>query len=120
MSLRDLQTNLRLPFAKHIFTVFEQTLDYVPAGKATCTGAVIRPEIFQGERKEGLRIAGLTGEKPVFIVMGGSQGSAVLNNAVRNELETILENFEVIHLCGKGNIDESLESTRRVTHNLNT
>ena len=110
-----LANKLALPFAKHIFTVFEQTLDYVPAGKATCTGAVIRPEIFQGDRKEGLRIAGLTGEKPVFIVMGGSQGSAVLNNAVRKELATILKKYEVIHLCGKGNIDESLESTKGYT-----
>lgn len=110
-----LANKLALPFSKHIFTVFEQTLDYVPAGKATCTGAVIRPEIFQGDRKEGLRIAGLTGEKPVFIVMGGSQGSAVLNNAVRKELDTVLEKFEIIHLCGKGNIDESLEHRKGYT-----
>ena len=110
-----LANKLALPFAKHIFTVFEQTLNYVADGKATCTGAVIRPEIFQGDRKEGLRIAGLTGEKPVFIVMGGSQGSAVLNNAVRKELATILDKYEVIHLCGKGNIDESLESTKGYT-----
>lgn len=110
-----LANKLALPFSKHIFTVFEQTLDYVPAGKATCTGAVIRPEIFQGDRNEGLRIAGLTGEKPIFIVMGGSQGSALLNNAVRKELNTMLEHFEIIHLCGKGNIDESLEQMKGYT-----
>lgn len=110
-----LANKLALPFSKHIFTVFEQTLNYVPAGKATCTGAVIRQEIFQGDRKEGLRIAGLTGEKPVFIVMGGSQGSAVLNNAVRKELDTLLKRFEIIHLCGKGNIDESLEQMKGYT-----
>src|SRR5690606_5935335 len=110
-----LANKLALPFSKHIFTVFEQTLNYVPAGKATCTGAVIRQEIFQGERKEGLRIAGLTGEKPVFIVMGGSQGSAVLNNAVRKEAASILEHYEIIHLCGKGNIDESLEKMKGYT-----
>ncbi|MFC5603390.1 undecaprenyldiphospho-muramoylpentapeptide beta-N-acetylglucosaminyltransferase [Sporosarcina koreensis] len=110
-----LANKLALPFSKHIFTVFEQTLDYVQAGKATCTGAVIRPEIFQGDRKEGLRIAGLTGEKPVFIIMGGSQGSAMLNNAIRKEMDTILDHFEIIHLCGKGNIDESLEQTKGYT-----
>lgn len=104
-----LANKLALPFSNHIFTVFEQTLSYLPNGKATCTGAVIRPEIFSGIRKEGLRIAGLTGEKPVFIVMGGSQGSAVLNDAVRKDLDTILKSFEVIHLCGKGNTDDSLE-----------
>ncbi|MCM3709656.1 undecaprenyldiphospho-muramoylpentapeptide beta-N-acetylglucosaminyltransferase [Sporosarcina luteola] len=110
-----LANKLALPFSKHIFTVFEQTLDYVPAGKATCVGAVIRPEIFQGARKEGLRIAGLTGEKPIVIVMGGSQGSALLNNAVRKELDAVLDRFEIIHLCGKGNIDESLEQMKGYT-----
>ena len=67
---------MALPFSNHIFTVFEQTLNYVPAGKATCSGAIIRPELFNGVREEGLRIAGLSGEKPVLIIMGGSQGSA--------------------------------------------
>ncbi|WP_336824794.1 undecaprenyldiphospho-muramoylpentapeptide beta-N-acetylglucosaminyltransferase [Sporosarcina sp. USHLN248] len=110
-----LANKIALPFSNHIFTVFEQTLQYVPEGKSTCTGAVIRPEIFEGVRKEGLRITGLTGEKPVFIIMGGSQGSAVLNAAVRKELPTLLKRFEVIHLCGKGNIDEALEYTAGYT-----
>ncbi|MDW0113728.1 undecaprenyldiphospho-muramoylpentapeptide beta-N-acetylglucosaminyltransferase [Sporosarcina saromensis] len=104
-----LANKLALPFSNHIFTVFEQTLEYVPAGKATCTGAVIRPEIFTGDRNEGLRIARLSGTKPVVIVMGGSQGSAILNEAVRKDLDELLEMFEIIHLCGKGNIDETLE-----------
>lgn len=104
-----LANKLALPFAKHIFTVFEQTLKHVPVDRSTCTGAVIRPEIFEGERKEGLRIAGLKGEKPVFIVTGGSQGSAILNETVREGLDGLLEKFEIIHLCGKGNIDEALE-----------
>ncbi|MBD7983314.1 undecaprenyldiphospho-muramoylpentapeptide beta-N-acetylglucosaminyltransferase [Sporosarcina sp. Sa2YVA2] len=104
-----LANKLALPFAKHIFTVFEQTLEHVPTDKATCTGAVIRPEIFQGNRKEGLRIARLTGEKPVFIITGGSQGSAILNETIRKDLNLLLERYEIIHLCGKGNIIEELE-----------
>ncbi|MBO1913810.1 glycosyltransferase, partial [Microvirga sp. 3-52] len=42
-----LANKMSLPFSNHIFTVFEQTLEYVPSGKATCTGAIIRPELFQ-------------------------------------------------------------------------
>ncbi|MEK3934520.1 undecaprenyldiphospho-muramoylpentapeptide beta-N-acetylglucosaminyltransferase [Sporosarcina sp. FSL W7-1349] len=105
-----LANKLALPFSNHIFTVFEKTLDYVPAGKATCTGAVIRPELFHGVREEGLRYAGLDGLKPVLLIMGGSQGSAVINDALRKELPGILDRYDVIHLCGKGNIDEELES----------
>ncbi len=50
----------------------------MPTGKATCTGAIIRPELFQGVKEEGLRITGFNGGKPIIIVMGGSQGSAVI------------------------------------------
>ena len=105
-----LANKLALPFSNHIFTVFEQTLDYVPEGKATCSGPIIRPELFEGDAIDGLRIAGLSGDKKVLIVMGGSQGSAVLNKALREDLSIIMQTFDVIHLCGKGNIDESLEN----------
>ena len=105
-----LANKLALPFSHHIFTVFEETLAYVPASKSTCSGAIIRPELFLGKREEGLRIAGLSGEKPVFIIMGGSQGSVLINDALRLELPSILESYDVIHLCGKGHIDILLES----------
>lgn len=107
-----LANKLALPFSNHIFTVFEETLQHVPNEKATCSGAIIRPELFDGVKEEGLRIAGFTGEKKILIVMGGSQGSAILNEALRNDLSTVTQNFDVIHLCGKGNSDETLENTR--------
>ena len=75
-----------LPFSNHIFTVFEKTLNYVPQGKATCSGAIIRPELFLGDKEKGLQIAGFNGEKPIIIVMGGSQGSSILNEAIRKDL----------------------------------
>ena len=113
-SHQDLPIKLHLPFSNHIFTVFEQTLEYVPTGKATCSGAIIRPELFKGVKEEGLRIAGFNGDKPILIVMGGSQGSAILNEAIRKDLESITTTFDVIHLCGKGNIDKSLREIPRV------
>jgi len=103
-----LANKMSLPFSNHIFTVFEETLNYVPQGKATCSGAIIRPELFQGDKEKGLQIAGFNGEKPVIIVMGGSQGSSILNEAIRNDLQRITSIFDIIHLCGKGNLDSSM------------
>ena len=40
--------------------------------------------------------------------MGGSLGSVAINNAVRGALDELLDTFQVCHLCGKGNLDESL------------
>lgn len=110
-----LANKMALPFSNHIFTVFEETLSYVPGLKSTCSGAIIRPELFNGVREDGLRIAGLSGQKPVLIIMGGSQGSVILNEAVRKDLSAILISFNVIHLCGKGNHDETLEGVSGYT-----
>lgn len=110
-----LANRLALPFSNHIFTVFEETLQHVPTGKATCSGSIIRPELYNGLKEEGLRIAGFKGDKPVLIVTGGSQGSMVLNGALREDIESIIQTFDVIHLCGKGNIDESLENFKGYT-----
>lgn len=105
-----LANKLAVPFATHVFTVFEQTLNYVPKVKATCSGAVIRPELFSGNKEKGLSFVEFDGTKPVLIIMGGSQGSKLVNNAVRKELAAITEIFDVIHLCGKGHLDESLSA----------
>ncbi|MBB4826040.1 UDP-N-acetylglucosamine--N-acetylmuramyl-(pentapeptide) pyrophosphoryl-undecaprenol N-acetylglucosamine transferase [Sporosarcina luteola] len=110
-----LANKLALPMSNHIFTVFEETLKYVPAGKSTCTGPVIRPELFHGDREEGLRLTGLTGEKPIVLIMGGSQGSVVLNEAVRKEIDQIVEKFDIIHLCGKGHFDKELARVKGYT-----
>ncbi len=47
--------------------------------------------------------------KPVLMIIGGSQGSAVVNDAMRGILPELLKTFQVIHLCGKGKLDSSLD-----------
>lgn len=45
-------------------------------------------------------------DKPVILVVGGSSGSKFINDAVRGLLDDLLANYQIIHLCGKGNIDK--------------
>ena len=40
------------------------------------------------------------------MIVGGSTGAAALNEAVRNLLPTLLKNYQIIHLCGKGKAAE--------------
>lgn len=47
-------------------------------------------------------------KKPVLLAMGGSLGSKKINDALRANLSTLLAEFDIIHICGKGNIDPSL------------
>ena len=42
------------------------------------------------------------------MVIGGSLGAVAINNAVRELLPKLLQKYQVIHICGKGHLDEKL------------
>lgn len=104
-----LANKIALPFASHIFTVFKETVKHLPNDKATCTGSIIRQQLFEGNRERGLAYCGFTADKKVLLIMGGSLGSVVINEAVRENLTQLREHYQIIHLCGKGNVNQSLE-----------
>ncbi|AYC29455.1 undecaprenyldiphospho-muramoylpentapeptide beta-N-acetylglucosaminyltransferase [Paenisporosarcina cavernae] len=101
-----LANKIAMPFAKHIFTVFHETLEYVDQSKATCSGAVIREELLVGNRLNALKKVGFSGNKAVLFVMGGSQGSDVLNGAIRSNLSILQNTYDIIHLCGKDKVSK--------------
>lgn len=105
-----LANRIALPFASHVFTVFKETMQHLPSDKSTCTGSIIRSQLFTGNVERGLELCGFTPDKKVILVMGGSLGSVVVNDALRNNLQYLLKNFHIIHLCGKGNIDSRFEN----------
>ena len=95
--------------AKKICCNFPETLAMLPEGKAVLTGTPIRGELFTGDRARGLEICGFTEDQPVLMIMGGSQGSVSVHNAVRGNLAKQIENFKSVHQCGKGKFDENLK-----------
>ncbi len=105
-----LANKISIPSATKVCCNFPETLAHLPKGKAVLTGSPIRKELLSGNRNAALSFTGLKGDKPVILIIGGSLGSVVINNAVRSVLPELLKSFHVIHLCGKGKIDESLTS----------
>jgi UDP-N-acetylglucosamine--N-acetylmuramyl-(pentapeptide) pyrophosphoryl-undecaprenol N-acetylglucosamine transferase len=91
---------------------FPETLKYLPEGKGVLTGSPIRQQLLHGDRQKALEFTGLPGEKPILLIIGGSLGSVFINNAVRGAIDELLERFEIIHLCGKGNLDHSLDGKK--------
>lgn len=69
-----------------------------------CVGPPVRRELFSGDRARGLRKYRFDGNKPVLLVLGGGSGSRALNEAVRRNLGRLLPKFDILHLCGKGNL----------------
>lgn len=91
---------------------FPETVNSLPKDKAVLTGTPIRQELLSGDPEEGRRFCGFTPDKPVLMVIGGSLGAASVNQHIRSILPQLLEEFQVIHLCGKGKTDESLAGTK--------
>ena len=91
-----------IPAAKKVCANFPETMKYLPEEKAVLAGTPIREELFTGNKIAGLDFCGFTANKPVLMIVGGSTGAAALNEAVRNLLPTLLREYQIIHLCGKG------------------
>ena len=84
----------------------------LPAKKAVLTGSPIRQELSQGDKKAAYELCGFDDSKPVIMVVGGSLGSAAINQAVRDILPELLKDFQVVHLCGKEKVDNLLLTTK--------
>lgn len=105
-----LANKLSLAFCTKICCNFPETVKYLPKDKAILTGCPIREELLTGNKESGLRLTGFHDAKPVLLVMGGSLGSVKVNQAVRTILPDLLKEYQIVHLCGKGNLDETLTS----------
>lgn len=103
-----LANKISLPFATKICVSFPETMQKVNRKKAVLTGSPIREEIFKGDKEKGYKFTKFNKQKPVITIMGGSLGAEALNRSVRNILDNLLNNYQIVHLCGKGKIDETL------------
>lgn len=107
-----LANKIAIKGAKKVCCNFPETMKYLPADKAVLTGSPIRRELFSGNAGNAIRLCNFKDHsKPVLLIIGGSLGSKIVNEAVRKVLPELLEKFYVIHLCGKGNLDNSLSGT---------
>ena len=104
-----LANKLSIPSATKVCCNFPETLTHLPERKAILTGSPIRQELLSGDKYKAKEFLKFTSDKPVIMVVGGSLGSVAVNEAVRGILPELLETFQVIHLCGKGKLDESLK-----------
>ncbi len=106
-----LANRLALGSAMRVCTTFPETAGHLGA-KARHTGTPIRAALYEGDAERGMQLCGWQREGlPVLMSMGGSQGAGAINAALRSALPRLLRSFRVVHLCGKGNMDESLKAT---------
>lgn len=103
-----LANKLSIPSATKVCCNFPETLKYLPKDKAVLTGSPIRAELLSGNRERARELCHFTADKRVILVIGGSTGSQFINTTIRESLPELCKHYQIIHLCGKGNLDESL------------
>ena len=104
-----LANKIAIPAAQKVCCNFPETLQYLPADKAVLTGSPIRAELLSGNRLRAMDLCHFTTAKKVILVVGGSTGSQFINTTIREMLPELLKYYQIIHLCGKGNLNSSLE-----------
>jgi len=100
-----LTNKLSMPFARKVCYTFPESAKHIPEDKGVLTGLPIRKALLEGNRAMGRMICRFEDDKPVLMVIGGSQGAVRINEAVRKCLKTLLKDFNICHICGKGNVD---------------
>ena len=110
-----LANRLSIPFATKVCVTFPETVKHLAkyATKVKHTGLPIRPDILRGNAEKGRELCGFNADSPVLFVVGGSTGSAKVNQAIRSVLDTLTQTYQVVHACGKGNLDSNLNEYPR-------
>ncbi|MDE7158042.1 MAG: UDP-N-acetylglucosamine--N-acetylmuramyl-(pentapeptide) pyrophosphoryl-undecaprenol N-acetylglucosamine transferase, partial [Clostridiales bacterium] len=98
-------TKLAAKKCRFVLTSFPETAKLFKNGKYV--GSPIRKELLNGERSRARRKYMFSESKPVLLILGGGSGSKAINDAVRKYLPELLKEFQILHLCGKGNLLEN-------------
>jgi UDP-N-acetylglucosamine--N-acetylmuramyl-(pentapeptide) pyrophosphoryl-undecaprenol N-acetylglucosamine transferase len=97
-----LANRLSLPFARKVCLTFEASRQYVGNQKSILTGLPVREAIHFGKKETAYQLTGFSPDKPVLLIMGGSQGAKAINEVIREDLDRLVREFQICHLCGAG------------------
>jgi UDP-N-acetylglucosamine--N-acetylmuramyl-(pentapeptide) pyrophosphoryl-undecaprenol N-acetylglucosamine transferase len=101
-----LANTIAVPFATHLFTTFPPT--YVPKIAYTVSGLPLRASIYLADKDRGKKYLGITNEKPVLLVLGGSLGAGAINTFIQKNLDELLAQFTVVHCTGVGKLNTAI------------
>ena len=91
-------------YSKKVLTSFPETAKELKNGEYV--GSPIRQSLFNFNKEFALKYFGFSGKKPIILLTGGSQGARAINSVFRTALPNLLPKYDVIHICGKGNLEK--------------
>lgn len=92
---------------KKVLTAFPETAEKISNGE--CVGIPLKKSLYtEIDKQKTIKEFNLSGKKPILLITGGSQGAQKINQTVYSALPNLLSKFEIIHICGKGNINDKI------------
>ena len=96
-------------FAQKIAISYPEAADSFPKqkemGKVAYTGNPVRKEIILPLSKGANELLNLEEGIPTIFVIGGSQGSQLINDVIIDSIGDLITKYQVIHQTGKNNFD---------------
>jgi len=103
-----LANRLSYPFVKKICVTTAATKTHFKRQeKLMVTGSPIRSMLLAGDKARGLAFCKFESSIPCLLMIGGSLGASHMNQILRLSLEELTLTFQVIHICGRGKIDDA-------------
>ncbi len=94
-------------YCKRVLTSFPNTAKELKNGEYV--GSPIRSS-YSTSKNKALKFFDFSGRRPIVLVMGGSLGATAINTAIRQALKDLTIKYDIIHICGKGNLDKNIKN----------
>lgn len=98
-------------FATRVAISYALAASFYPKEKIALTGQPIRDPLIPPENYE--RIYGAK-DRPVILIVGGSQGSQSINNAILKILPELLNTYDIVHQAGSSKLEEVKTFTKSI------
>ncbi len=101
-----LANKITAKYCRKVLTSFKDTALTLKNGEYV--GPPIRNELFATKKEKAMQKFGFSNNKPIILITGGSQGAVAINKVVRDALPDLLPKYNVIHICGKNNLNDDM------------
>jgi UDP-N-acetylglucosamine--N-acetylmuramyl-(pentapeptide) pyrophosphoryl-undecaprenol N-acetylglucosamine transferase len=92
-------------FSDAVAVSYPQAEEYFPPSQVVLTGNPLQEDIDQGDAQKAREKFSLVESKKVIFVLGGSQGSQIINEKILEVLPELLSKYQIIHQTGEQHIE---------------
>lgn len=99
-----LATRINSRFSRRVLVPYDASTRYYPdrvAPRVVVTGVPVRPDLFEASRGRGRSLIGAPADRPVLLVIGGSQGARALNAWLDRDRSRVCRSWYVVHQTGR-------------------